>query len=85
MIIQIVRTSVTTNTLTFNVSLDGINYGYLLGAKVESDGSITTGVTDTATSSAIYEFDITGYKYIKIPLTNLTGEGATVTVSAVVI
>lgn len=84
LLIEITTTDADTQEIDFLGSIEGTNYYPLLGAKLETDGSITTNVKTTATTSEMWEIDITNRKYIKMDLVTLTGAGATVTVTGVV-
>jgi hypothetical protein len=84
LLIEITTTDADTQEIDFLGSVEGTNYYPLLGAKVGTDGGITTNVKTTSVTSEMWEIDITNRKYIKMDLATLTGEGATVTVTGVV-
>lgn len=84
LVVEITTESAATQEIDFLGSVEGTNYYPLLGAKVGTDGSITTNVKTTSVTSEMWEIDITNRKYIKMDLATLTGEGATVTVVGVV-
>lgn len=78
--IEIIRTDVTTNTISFKSGVTLTNLFDHLASKIGTDGSITPEVEDTATSSVFVHLDVADVKYVQCALSNLAGEGATVTV-----
>jgi len=68
-----------------SISSTGTIYQPLLGAKIGTDGSITTAVKSTSTTTEIWDIDVTGRKYLKMDLASITGDGATVTVKGVLL
>ena len=84
LLVEITTADADTQEIDFLGSVEGTNYYPLLGAKVGTDGSITTNVKTTSVTSEMWEIDITNRKYIMMDLATLTGEGATVTVVGVV-
>lgn len=78
--IEIIRTDVTTNTISFKSGVTLTNLFDHLASKIGTDGSITPEVADTATPSVFVHLDVADVKYVQCALSNLAGEGATVTV-----
>lgn len=78
--IEIIRTSVTTNTITFNKGITLTNLFNHIVSKTSGGSGVIVESTDTATSSTFVHMDVEDLKYVQCPITDLTGEGATVTV-----
>lgn len=78
--IEVIRTSVTANTLTFNSGIENTQLFQDMAVLINSDATVSLLATGTSTTSKFVTMDVSAKKYVQIPLTGLTGTGATVTV-----
>ena len=78
--IEIIRTAVSTNTVSFLGAVLN-NFYPILGVNVNSSSTVSEAVNSTSAVSELWEIDVTGLKNVQIPVTNLTGTGATITIN----
>lgn len=67
-----------TRTLTWQGSIDGVNFQDIEGTRVSSGLDATT-----ATAEELYRVDLTGLYYFKAPLSSLSGTSPSLTATAI--